>query len=146
MFPTAVTPSGVIGLSRADKTRLIVEITATYVRARLALRRAPIERVVQDLRASDVEPLDLSDWNTYRSALRLAWAVERTLKYVPFDTRCLMKSLVLTSILARRGVATTLVIGVTPLPEFKAHAWVELEDRQLLSAGGEGEFERLHEL
>jgi hypothetical protein len=48
-------------------------------------------------------------------------------------------------LLARRGVAATLVIGVRPGAEFAAHAWVEREGRPLLP-GGEPEYKRITEL
>jgi Transglutaminase-like superfamily len=38
---------------------------------------------------------------------------------------CLQRSLVLTRLLRRRGVAADLVIGCRPLP-FQSHAWVEV--------------------
>ena len=43
-----------------------------------------------------------------------------------------MRSLVLTGMLARRGVYATVVIGVRPEPTFAAHAWVEVDGRPLL--------------
>jgi hypothetical protein len=47
-----------------------------------------------------------------------------------------MQSLVLTRLLASRGVDSTLVIGVAVDPEFAAHAWVETEDIPLLPTNG----------
>ena len=49
---------------------------------------------------------------TYLRAARFARAVQRTLRVVPLDGRCLMQSLVLTAVLARRGIDTKLLIGV----------------------------------
>jgi Transglutaminase-like superfamily len=54
-----------------------------------------------------------------------------------------MRSLVLVSLLARRSLPATLVIGVLPGERFAAHAWVELSGRPLLPAG---DYERLVEL
>jgi hypothetical protein len=56
-----------------------------------------------------------------------------------------VRSLVLTRLLARRGIASTLVIGTRTTPEFLAHAWVELQGTPLLDPGG-GAFARLAEL
>jgi hypothetical protein len=44
---------------------------------------------------------------------------------LPTDTRCLTRSLVLSRLLARRAIPSTLVIGVRSEPSFLAHAWVE---------------------
>jgi hypothetical protein len=43
----------------------------------------------------------------------------------------------LTSLLARRGIGSTLVIGVTSEPEFLAHAWIECSGVPMLDPGSE---------
>ena len=78
-------------------------------------------------------------------ARRLGWVVARTLRLLPGDTRCLTRSLVLTRLLARRGIPAQLVIGACPAPQFQAHAWVECEGEPVLSRG-DGSFSRLVEL
>jgi hypothetical protein len=88
---------------------------------------------------------DTLDPQSYGEALRMASVVDRVCRPLPIDSRCLIQSLVLTSLLARRGVGTSLVIGVRGGEDFGAHAWVELAGRPLLPAG-DGEFERLVEL
>lgn len=59
----------------------------------------------------------------------------RTLTVLPADSRCLMRSLVLTGLLARRGISSSLIIGVRLEPEFAAHAWVEYGGEPLLPPG-----------
>jgi hypothetical protein len=71
-----------------------------------------------------------------REARRLAYAVSLTLALLPDDPRCLARSLVLIELLARRGIAATLVIGTSPSSDFSAHAWVELDGEALLSPAG----------
>jgi hypothetical protein len=132
-------------LSQAERVRLAAEIVAAYVQARRALRRAPIESVVAVLRsqapsASAMEPADMLS-----EARHLGNAVARTLAVMPGDTRCLARSLVLTRLLARRGIPAKLVIGVQPSPSFLAHAWVEHAGDPVL-APGDGSFGRLVEL
>ncbi|MDQ3569707.1 MAG: lasso peptide biosynthesis B2 protein [Actinomycetota bacterium] len=91
----------------------------------------------------DVALLDLE--SAHLSGLRLGRAVSRTLRLLPTDSRCLVRSLVLTALLARRGLSSLLVIGVRSDPEFAAHAWVEHAGRPLLPPGEET-FQRLLEL
>jgi hypothetical protein len=67
------------------------------------------------------------------------------LKLLPGDTRCLVRSLVLTRLLARRGIACTLVIGARTAPTFLAHAWVEHGGHAVLDPG-DGSFPRLAEI
>ncbi len=64
---------------------------------------------------------------------------------MPGDTRCLVRSLVLTRLLARRGIPAKLVIGARAAPDFLAHAWVEYDGDPVLSPG-DGSFGRLVEL
>jgi hypothetical protein len=79
------------------------------------------------------------------SALRLACSVRRTLDLIPADSRCLMRSLVVTRLLARRGIEGTLVLAVRADDGFGAHAWVEVEGQPVLEPAS-APFERLAEL
>ena len=71
-------------------------------------------------------------------AVRLGFVVAKVLGPLPFDSRCLMRSLVLTAMLARRGIPSAVVIGVEPEPEFAAHAWVEADGVAVLPPGRYG--------
>jgi hypothetical protein len=133
-------------LSPVARARLVAEIVAAYLRARRELRRAAIESVVAALRAeSSQPPLTRGQHDELVEARRLGWAVARTLKLMPGDTRCLARSLVLTRLLARREIPAKLVIGVRAAPDFLAHAWVEYDGVPVLSPG-DGSFSRLVEL
>ena len=123
-------------LSAAEKARLTFEILGTYVRARFLLIRRGLPAAVEALRAvelrSDAQPPD-GERVAQAVGVRLGMAVCRVLAVLPTDSRCLVRSLVLTRLLARRGVPGTLVIGVRPGPNFQAHAWVESGGVALLS-------------
>jgi hypothetical protein len=126
-------------LSAAGKVRLSTAILATYGRVRWAMRHRDLEAVVgrfRAIRAAGDPPLARRDRH------RLAIAVGRVLEPLPTDSRCLVRSLVLLALLAKRGVHSTLVIGVAAEPQFAAHAWIECEGEPLLPTGG-GEFARL---
>jgi hypothetical protein len=121
-------------LSPVGKVSLAAEILAAYASVRLALWRTDLPRTIEAARS-------LSGSHGGRKAdtrkeqllgARLGRAVVRTLRLLPTDSRCLMRSLVLTKLLARRGVDSALVIGVSLEPEFAAHAWVEREEVPLL--------------
>jgi Transglutaminase-like superfamily len=133
-------------LNPAERARLIIEILASYREARRALRRESIEAAVERLRGG---PAAAADRGTDRQVLYEAWrlgrAVQRTLTLVPGDTRCLTRSLVLTQMLAGRGIPAKLVIGARAKPSFSAHAWVEQAGEPVLPAG-EHSFGRLVEL
>ena len=79
------------------------------------------------------------------TALRLGRAVMLTLRLLPTDRRCLVRSLVVCGVLARRGIPAQLVLGVRPDSgePFMAHAWVEHGGECVLPDEG---FSRLHAL
>lgn len=142
----ASAPTSERRLSRVHRARLAAEIVVAYVTARRALKRAPIARVVAEMRrepSPNVAPAPVED--ELREARRLGRAVTRALRIMPGDTRCLMQTLVLTRLLARRGIPARLVIGARTVPGFFAHAWVE-HDGQPVLATGDGLFDRLVEL
>lgn len=127
------------------KLRLAAEVLAAYPRARYAARHKDIRSTMRQLRSKQGAVSVATDPESLGRARRLGRAVHRTLHPLPVDSRCLTQSLVLTELLARRGVKTKLVIGVRPGRDFGAHAWVELDGEPLLPAGG-GEFHRLTDL
>jgi hypothetical protein len=130
-------------LPAGSKFALSAEIVVAYARARLALRRESLPAAAAAMRrAPDEAGPDRDD--AYETAQRLARAVTRALGVLPRDPRCLTRSLVLTALLARRGIPATLVIGVRPDP-FAAHAWVEHRGRPLLPPATPP-FERLVEV
>jgi hypothetical protein len=126
------------------RLRLLIEIVVAYVNAYRAMRKVPIEQVVARLRA-DRPGGGREGPQALEEAVRLGRAVVRTLAFLPGDTRCLRRSLVLTSLLARRGISAQLVIGARTAPEFLAHAWVEHDGNPVLSPEGDS-FGRLVEL
>jgi Transglutaminase-like superfamily len=131
----APTPDRPLGpLSPLGKLALAVEILAAYASVRRALRRTDLPRTLELARA----PAARAGRRTVETrkdqllGARLGRAVARTLRLLPTDSRCLMRSLVLTKLLARRGVDCALVIGVSVDPGFAAHAWVERAEVPLL--------------
>lgn len=134
-------------LSPADKLRLSGEVLRTYCGVRWWLWRHEFPEVVARLRQA--ETLEASEpvgdpHSAHVIGLRLGRAVSRTLHLLPTDSRCLVRSLVLTRMLARRGFSSSLVIGVRSEPEFAAHAWVEQAGEPLLHPG-DASFQRLVE-
>lgn len=127
-------------------TSLIVEVLSVYARVRwLVLRRGPVE-AVSALRGGLREHLvpDTDGLRKLRSLL-FGRAVNRVLTALPTDSRCLMQSLVLTAMFARRGIYSSVVIGVRPDPAFAAHAWVEVDGRPILPSD-EANYRRLVEI
>ena len=112
------------------------EIFATYARVRVLLARRPLPEALAALRRrAAVRPeVTLED---QVAGMRLGFGVSKALAPLPFDSRCLVRSLVLTAMLARRGIDGRLVIGVDAGTEFAAHAWVEAGGLALLPVESE---------
>lgn len=128
------------------RVSLALEILTSYYHARRALRATAIEPAVQALRGSTpIDPGRGSEQEVLYEAWRLGRAVQLTLRLAPGDTRCLTRSLVLTRLLARRGIPAKLVIGARAKPSFLAHAWVEQAGQPVLPVGEES-YGRLVEL
>ncbi|HEX4465558.1 MAG TPA: lasso peptide biosynthesis B2 protein [Solirubrobacteraceae bacterium] len=165
--PFELTPGGVnavalahgtvAGCRRArlrERAVLLVEIVLAYVCVRRAIRGEPITDALTRIReaprtrpAPARSPADRPPASAEEVVLarHLASAVARTLALLPGDTRCLSRSLVLSRLLARRGIPAVLVIGARSAPAFSAHAWVEHAGRAILPPG-DGSFGRLAEL
>ena len=104
------------------KLRLRAEIAWTTLRVRRLIRRNDLSAALDRCRnaAAPIEPAPSRD-----EVVRVARAVRRTLGALPGDSRGAIASLVLIAVLARRGVAASLVVG-RPRNGYGAHAWVEV--------------------
>jgi hypothetical protein len=118
-----------------QKAALATEILRAYVQVRWRLWRTDLPRTLAAVRAGRIDHT-ASTRESLVLGTRLGQAVGRTLHLLPTDDRCLMQSLVLTRLLADRGIDSALVIGVVVEPEFAAHAWVERDDVPLLPTSG----------
>jgi hypothetical protein len=126
------------------KAVLAAEILAAYARARWLVARRPLPEAVAALRQARGSRAP-SPPDAVAEGRRLGRAVDRLLRPMPTDTRCLSQALTLTRLLAARRMDGVLVIGVAGGDDFEAHAWVELDGRPLLPSG-DGRYERLTEL
>jgi hypothetical protein len=123
-----MTRQGERRLGLARRAVLAAEIVATYGNVRRLLRRHTLPETVRALRGSGPLTAPIDD----ELGRHLAWATVRTISVLPLDSRCLMRSLVLMSVLAHRGMPATFVLSAAPGPHFEAHAWVEYAGNPLL--------------
>jgi hypothetical protein len=120
------------------------EILRDYARAYRLMRTAPLAEALGRLRSHAAAPSPPTP-EQHATALRLGRAVMLILRLLPTDRRCLVRSLVVSGVLARRGIPAELVLGVRPNSSepFMAHAWVEHGGECVLPDEG---FSRLHAL
>lgn len=121
-------------LSLRQKAGLVLEALQAYVPSWRALKGNELNEMVRVAR--NVLPSPSGEGSEeHLVALRLGRVVGKTLRLLPTDSRCLIRALVVTRMLARRGIPCTLVIGVRKESEFEAHAWVEHEGQPILPPG-----------
>ena len=116
------------------KLRLALEILWAYVIVRWSLRRRGVTTTLESARCP-TGVIALDGGSSRATAERLAVGVQKTLGVMPLDSRCLIRSLVLTRLLARRGLDSTVVFAAKTKPEFMAHSWVEFRGIPLLPTG-----------
>jgi hypothetical protein len=131
-------PLGIVG-----RARLVAEVLRTYPGAWRVHRTNDLKAMVAHAREVQCRRDGVSPELERMLAVRLGRAVTLTLKPLPTDSRCLVQSLVLSRMLARRDIDSKVVIGVQPGENFGAHAWVEHEGRPVLPPG---QMHRLTEL
>jgi hypothetical protein len=117
---------------------LAVRIWTAFVRVRLTTKAHPLPVAVARLGTAG-RPLP------YRiDPRRLGSIVARVLRFGPWRARCLWTALVLYGLLRGQGDGAELVIGLPLEPkDFDAHAWVEIDGRDVGPPPGRGRHEEL---
>ena len=114
-------------LSLREKVLLATRVWVRFALVSLRVRRQPLPRLVARLTAVDGGPP-----RRHHASATLARAVDRSLRIGSHRPRCLINALVLFRLMREQGDHVELVIG---LPEQaadeRAHAWVELEGRDV---------------
>lgn len=128
-------------LSRRAKLGLLGEVLGAYVAVRMRMRGRDIRQMVVQVRG-DVRAERHTDPALAR---RLARAVSKTLNFLPTDSRCLARSLVLDRLLSSRSLDSVVIVAARSEPDFAAHAWVEHDGVPLLPPGTAA-FKRMIEL
>ena len=127
-----------------DERVTLAQAWGLFLLVELALRILPLPRLLalsdRVARKPTVEPA--LPW--VPPLARLAWLVDVAGRYAPAGATCLKRSLVLSWLLARRGIATTLRIGVARRDGgIEAHAWLERDGQVIQSLPGRDGYEPL---
>ena len=136
-------PARRVGL--ADRLRLSVEILVAYAELLRLLRRNDLPAMVAGARTVRLDPAPIGPGaDEHATAIRIGRMVNRVVTKLPTDKRCLINSLVVVRMLKHRDIESRVVIGVQSGAEgFRAHAWVEHDERPVLPPG---DYVRLVEL
>jgi hypothetical protein len=119
-------------LSVPAKLLLALRVWRSYLRVRRSVTKTPLPQLVRELADENYSgrrhPPEL-----------LSHAVGRALRVGPYQARCLIGSLVLYRLLRAQGDEAVLVIGLPANPsDHTAHAWIELDGRDIGPPPGRG--------
>lgn len=130
-------------MSTRNQLRLILEILAAYGPLMRLVRRNDLPVMLATARSPRGRLAPVARADAHACAVQLGAIVQRVTERLPTDSRCLVQSLVLLRLLARRSIEAAIVLGVDVNGGFAAHAWVEHDGQAVLPAGA---FGRLVEL
>lgn len=105
---------------------LLAEAGSQLVWAKIKLHLFPFAQIAPGLGSRQAETLKTVSEEHRRLASKISWAVLTGARYLPLRLVCLPQALAAGAMLARRGVASTLYLGVRldKVDAFTAHAWL----------------------
>jgi hypothetical protein len=125
-------------LSRTER-RLFLEAVLWLGIFRAALLAVPFRRLAPHLGVHMTEtPSGAESSDRLMMAREVAGAVNRASRQVPWAAKCLVQALAGKKMLQRRGVASTLYLGLAKGADqdLQAHAWLRCGDQIILGGGG----------
>lgn len=106
---------------------VLFQAASLFVVVDLALRIVPFQRLLRLHRRLSAGPVTAGP-----PLSRLIWLVQVAGRFTPVEATCLKRALVLSWFLGRRGVPTTLRIGVARRGgTLDAHAWLEYVGQEI---------------
>src|SRR5262245_10514831 len=121
----------------ADR-RFLLEALAWLCWAELLLLLVPFRWIAPRLgRVTAQSPLTIDDGER-QLAVRVSWAVQLIARHVPLRFVCLPQAIAAKWMLRRRGLTSTLYLGLSPGGTLKlsAHAWLRVGDQILAGQAG----------
>ena len=109
--------------------RLLVEASLWLALCRAAVRLLPFRWIAPHLGRHMTDTP--SDGAAGDEALlrRVSWAVAAAARHVPWEAVCLPQAMAAKAMLRRRGIASTLYLGVAGNEDMAAHAWLRAGGR-----------------
>lgn len=137
--PPANPPVPAYPLGPVAKLRLLGTIWATALAVTVGLRRERLPALITRLGTpvTSTAAAGSAEAHPPLPPALLSRAVSRGLRLGPWQPRCLIRALVLYRLLSAQGDESVLVIGLDAVrPTTEAHAWVELDGRDVGPAPG----------
>ena len=110
-------------LPRADRA-LLLEAVAIVTVAQVLIRVLRFSRLAPRLGTHMAESPATQDREMLGRARRIRWAIGSAARHLPWKPVCLPQALTAQWMLRRRGIPSTLYLGIDPSDSYEAHAWV----------------------
>ena len=124
--------------------RILAQAWVLFLLAELALRTIPFKHLLTLGQKNCVKGHDQPPFQPTPSAHRLAWLVDVAGRYSLVNPTCLKQALILSWLLRRQGLASTLRIGVARHQEtLMAHAWLEQNGQVIIGRAGREQYQPL---
>jgi hypothetical protein len=130
-----------LGLTPAHR-RLLLEAAVWLGVARLAILTLPFRRIAPYLGRHMAQSPHGLESQRQDLVERTSWAVQTASRHLPWECTCLAQAMAGKAMLKRRGVPSTLYLGLAKAGEaqLQAHAWLRCGERILTGWQGMGEF------
>jgi hypothetical protein len=123
--------------------RILAEAWLLFVITDLALRLMPFKTLLRCLNLGRHNE-ETNAHALHPSLPRLIWLVQSAGRTVPVSVTCLKQALVMSWLLGRRGLATTIQIGVSSKGgTFTAHAWLERQGEVIFGLSASDQYRPL---
>jgi hypothetical protein len=123
--------------------RLLIEAGFFLALARASIRFLPFRRAVLIFGLEECRSARADDTPAPVEAARSAWAVNAVATRIPSGGTCLAQALAGSAMLGRRGITSTIHLGVAKVPDSErlcAHAWLRCGDGMLTGSAGSRSF------
>lgn len=94
--------------------------------ARAYILFVPFNKLRKKMGKSKEESSEVVGNEVYKVAKRISWIVIQAARYTPWESKCLVQALTAQRMLKKRGISTTLYLGVNKDSQnnMLAHAWL----------------------
>ena len=117
---------------------LLLEASLWLGIARLAIRVFPFPLIARQLGSHMAESSEADAPAHFKHLQHISWAVVAMSRRLPWECKCLVQAIAGKKMLQRRGIASTLYLGVAKKGETDliAHAWLRCGSMTLTGARG----------
>jgi hypothetical protein len=125
------------GLPGADQA-LLIEASLCLGIARLAIKFLPFRWIKRGWGESQAAPPEKPDATPPELLERISRAVAKASRHLPWDCACLAQAMAAKAMLKRRGIPSTLCLGLTTDGEarVRGHAWLKCGEQVLTGRQG----------